>query len=158
MERTYSIEEKDFPEMTVLTVKTKDKVRAMGTYIRGVFEQTRIRGLKPAGPLFTVYFEKPQGDAPVEYELCLPVEGPTAELDKLADMGGDPCLYLRVKGSYSQFGAAYKALGDFAAAGGYEMSGPPREVYVHGPLLGFLTFIPTMVTDIYFPIAKRKMS
>lgn len=156
MEQAYSITEKDFPEMTVLSLKTKDSIRAMGKYIGGLFGQARIRGLKPSGPLFTVYFEKPEGEAPVEYELCLPVEGPTVELDKLADMGGDPCLYLRVKGSYSQFGAAYKALESYMAAGGYEMSGPPREVYVHGPLLGFMTFIPTMVTDIYFPIGKTK--
>jgi effector-binding domain-containing protein len=128
----------------------------MGSYIRGLYEQARDRALKPAGPLFTVYFEKPEGDGPVEYELCLPVEGRTEELDKLADMGGDPCLFMRVKGSYAQFGAAYKALTDFVAAGGYELAGPPREVYVRGPLLGFLAFIPTMVTDIYFPIAKRK--
>ena len=156
MEKTYSIEEKDFPEMTVLTVKTKDSIRAMGSYIRGIYEQARIRGLRPDGPIFTVYFEKPEGEAAVEYELCLPVAGPAAELDKLADIGGDPCLYLRVKGSYAQFGAAYKALGDFATAGGYAISGPPQEVYVRSPLLGFLTFIPTMVTDIYFPIARRK--
>jgi effector-binding domain-containing protein len=142
--------------MTVLTVKAKDSIRAMGNHIRGLFEQARIRGLKPDGPLFTVYYEKPEGEAPVEYELCLPVAGPPAELDKLADMGGDPCLYLRVKGSYSQFGAAYKAMTDHVSAKGYELAGPPREVYVRGPLLGFLTFLPTMVTDIYFPIVRRK--
>ena len=73
-------------------------------------------------------------------------------------MGGDPCLYLRVKGSYARFEAAYRALTDHVEAKGYEMSGPPREVYVRGPLFGFLTFIPIMVTDIYFPIKARKGS
>lgn len=156
MGNAYEIVERDFPEMTVLSVKTKDSLRAMGTYIKGLYEQASERGLKASGPIFTVYFEKPTNPENVEYEMFLPVEGPSEELDKLADLGGDPCLYLRVKGSYAQFEAAYKALEDRFAAGGYEMAGPPREVYVRGPFLGFLTFIPTMVTDIYFPIKAKK--
>lgn len=158
MESSYTIEERDFPEMTVLSVKTKDSLKAMGTYIKGLYEQAAERGLKASGPLFTVYFEKPTDPSNVEYEMFLPVEGPSEELDKLADMGGDPCLYLRVKGSYARFEAAYRALTDHVEAKGYEMSGPPREVYVRGPLFGFLTFIPIMVTDIYFPIKARKGS
>ncbi len=156
MKTAYAVKEKDFPEWTVLSLKTKDSLRAMGKHIGGLYGQAKLRGLRPDGPLFTVYFEKPEGEAPVEYELCLPVEGPTAELDKLTDIGGDPCLCLRVRGSYAQFGAAYKAMGDFVTAGGYRLSGPPREVYVRGPLFGFMTFLPTMVTDIYFPILDRK--
>lgn len=153
MNQPYSIEERIFPEMTVLSVRTTDTLRAMGSYIKGLYEQAKSRDLRPTGPLFTIYFEKPGEKPELEYELNLPVEGPPEELDKLADMGGDPCLHLRVKGSYAQFGAAYGALTDYAAKKGYELAGPPREVYVHGPLLGFLTFIPTMVTDLYFPVA-----
>ena len=59
MESSYTIEERDFPEMTVLSVKTKDSLKAMGTYIKGLYEQAAERGLKASGPLFTVYFEKP---------------------------------------------------------------------------------------------------
>jgi len=158
MNQPYSIEERSFPEMTVLSVRTTVTLRAIGSYIKGIYEQAKIRGLRPTGPLFTVYFEKPGDKSNVEYEMFLPVEGPSEELDKLADMGGDPCLYLRVKGSYARFEAAYRALTDHVEAKGYEMSGPPREVYVRGPLFGFLTFIPIMVTDIYFPIKARKGS
>lgn len=152
MNQPYSIEERSFPEMTVLSVRTTDTLRAMGSYIKGLYAQAKTRGLRPTGPLFTVYFEKPGEKPELDYELNLPVEGPPEELDKLADMGGDPCLYLRVKGSYAQFGAAYGTLTEYAAKKGYALAGPPREVYVRGPLLGFLTFIPNMVTDIYFPV------
>ena len=157
MNQPYSIEERKFPEMTVLSVRTVDTLRAMGSYIKGLYEQAARRGLRPAGPIFTVYFEKPGEKPELDYEMNLPVEGLPEELDKLADMGGDPCLYLRVKGSYAQFGAAYSALTEYAARNGYELAGPPREVYIRGPLLGFLSFIPTMVTDIYFPVATFAM-
>lgn len=155
MDEPFMIEERTFPEMTVLSVRTRDDFKAMGTHIRALYGQARLRNLAPSGPLFTVYFEKPEGNNPVDYELCLPVEGRPEELDKLADFGGEKCLYLRVKGSYGQFGAAYKAFEDELYRRGIQPIAPPREVYVRGPLLGFLTFIPVMVTDIYFPIGEK---
>lgn len=155
MKKVFVIEERTFPEMTVLSVRTKDSLMAMGKYIGGLYEQASVRGLRAGGPVFAVYFEKPEKGASAEYELFLPVEGPPDELDKLADIGGDPCLYLRLKGSYAHFEEAYQALTDHVAAKGYEMIAPPREVYVRGPLFGFLTFIPTMITDIYFPIKAK---
>lgn len=155
MAGAFEVEEKDFPKMTVLKVRAKDTMMAMGKYIMAVLKLAREKGLKASGALFSIYLEKPVGMERTEYEICLPVEGPPEELDRLDDMGGDPCLFLRVKGSYSQFASAYAALEADAKAKGIEFAGPPREVYVKGPLLGFLTFIPTMVTDIYFPIRKR---
>jgi effector-binding domain-containing protein len=155
MKGAFAIEEKDFPEMTVLKVHAKDRIQAMGKYIGILFRLARTKRLKAAGKLFSIYHEKPEGKDKVDYEICLPVEGPPEELDKLEDMGGDRCLYLRLPGSYSRFGSAYSALEKAAEDKELEFAGPPREVYVRGPLLGFMTFIPTMVTDIYFPIRKR---
>ncbi len=81
----FVIEERVFPEMTILSVRTKDSLKAMGGYTKGLYEQANLRGLRPAGPVFAIYFEKPVDPKNVEYELCLPVEGPPDELDKLAD-------------------------------------------------------------------------
>lgn len=155
MKGEFAIEERDFPEVTVLKVHAKDRVQAMGKYIGGLFQLARSKRLKAAGKLFTIYLEKPQGQEKVDYEICLPVEGPPEELDKLEDIGGDPCLCLRLPGSYSGFGGAYSALEKAVKDRGLEIAGPPREVYVRGPLLGFMAFIPTMVTDIYFPVRRR---
>lgn len=154
MADSYHIEECDFPEMTVLSNRVKDSLYAMGKYIKELYKHAAMRGLRPSGPVFSIYFEKPADPSSVDYEMALPVEGPAEELDKLADMGGDPCLRLRLKGPYSKFEEAYAAMGDYIAKGGYEMAGPPREVYVRSPLL-FGAF-PTPITDIYFPIKPRK--
>jgi effector-binding domain-containing protein len=154
MANSTNIEECDFPEMTVLSHREKDSLYSMGKHIKELYKNAAIRGLKPSGPAFSVYFEKPTDPGSVDYEILLPVEGPQEELDKLADMGGDPCLRLRVKHSYKKFEAAYQALSDYVAKEGYEISGPPREVYVRGPMLfGLLS---TQVTDIYFPIKAKK--
>ena len=134
MEKTFAVEKRTFPSMTVLSVRTVDTLMAMGKYIKGLYGQAARRGLRPAGPVFTLYYEKPGEKPELEYELCLPVTGPAEELEQLADMGGDTCLYLRVKGSYAQFGKAYAALVEFADTSGWTISGPPREIYVRGPL------------------------
>lgn len=155
MNKAFEIDEADFPEATILSLRAKDSIMAMGKRIGGLYRLARERGLKPDGPIYAVYYEKPEGNAPLDYEMCLPVEGATEVLDKLEVRGGDRCLHLRVKGSYSQFESAYAALGKALADRGLTPSGPPREVYTRGPLLGFMTFIPIMVTDIYFPIEKK---
>lgn len=152
MADTYPVEECDFPEMTVLSVRVKDSLKAMGKHIGELYSQAKLRDLVPDGPVFAIYLEKPGDPNLVDYEMHLPVEGPSEELDKLTDIGGDRCLKLRVKGPYSKLGGAYEFLSAYASKGGYEMAGPPREVYVRGPLLGF---IPTTVTDIYFPVKAK---
>lgn len=152
MNEPFRITREDFPEYEVISVRTRDSLYSMGKHIGALYRLAKSRNLTPAGPLFTVYYEKPTDPQKVDFEMFLPVAGDPAELDKLVDYGGDPCLKLRLKGSYSRFDAAYKALGDELAAKGLEMSGPPREVYVKGPLFGFITFLPIMVTDIYYPI------
>lgn len=152
MKEPYRVTEEDFPEYEVLSIRTKDALGAMGKHIGGLYAQARRQGLKPAGPIFSVYYEKPTNPGSVDYEMFLPVEGPSEQLDKLVDFGGDRCLKARHSGSYADLSGAYAALEAEVAKRGFAMSGPPREVYVRGPLLGFLSFIPTMVTDIYFPV------
>ncbi len=148
----FEISEAEFPEETVLSVRTKDTLGAMGKHIRGLYALATSKGLKSAGPVFAVYYEKPVNPSSVDYSIYLPVQGEAEELDKHEDFGGDRCLKLRLKGSYSRFKEAYAALEAEFAKRKLEMGGPPREVYVRGPLLGFITFIPIMITDIYFPI------
>ena len=81
--------------------------------------------------------------------MHLPVDGSAGGV---TEIGGETCAYLRLKGSYKQFASAYAALGEYIQNNGLEVIAPPREVYIRGPLFGFMTFIPTMITDIYFTL------
>lgn len=143
---------KKYPIQNVITIRTRDSLYAMGKYIGQLHKKARAAGLKPAGKIYCVYYEKPEDPQNVDYEMGLPVSSVT---DETTQIGGEDCVYLRVKGSYKQFGDAYQAMSDYIQKENIELSGPPREVYVKGPLLGFMTFIPTMITDIYFPIKEK---
>lgn len=152
MKQPYEFSEAHFPEYEIISVRAKDSLKGMGKYIGTLFSMMRQRQLEPAGPIFAVYHEQPTNPEAVDYEMCLPVAGNGNALDDLVDFGGDRCLKTTHKGAYDGLGAAYAALEDEMTRRGLTIGGPPREVYVRGPLLGFLSFIPTMVTDIYFPI------
>ena len=149
MKNQWNIELKTFEPIKVVSIRTKDSLYAMGKYFGQLYGKARNGGLRPSGPLFCVYYEKPDDPQAVDYELFLPVSG---NAEGVRDFGGERCAWLRLHGSYSQFGAAYQAMGDWVAERKLEMIAPPREVYVRGPLFGFLTFIPVMVTDIHFPV------
>lgn len=147
----YVVSEKNYPEQTVVYIRRKASLYEMGKIIRELFSTARSLKRKPAGTIFSIYYEKPEDPKSVDYEMCLPVQG-QADAEGLKKIGGEKCAYLRVKGSYKQFEQAYGAVGQYVESKGYKAAAPPREVYVRGPLLGFLTFIPTMITDIYFPV------
>jgi len=154
MGSAFDVGKKTFPLLSAISIRTRDSLFAMGKLIGSLYGKAREAGRSPAGSVFCVYYEKPVDPKSVDYEMFLPVSGEADEAKGIARLGGENCLYLRVKGSYSQFGAAYDALSAFVEEHKLRMIAPPREVYVRGPLLGFLTFIPIMVTDIYFPIAE----
>ena len=149
----FDIEERNFPSYSAISIRTRDSLAAMGKMIGRLYGRAREAGRKSAGPVFCVYYEKPVDPQSVDYEMFLPLSGEADAAKGIAKIGGENCVYLRVKGAYSQFESAYEALSNFMTARKLEMIAPPREVYVRGPLFGFLTFFPIMVTDIYFPIA-----
>ena len=144
-----NIEQKVFPKQNVISIREKASLRDMGRIIGRLYKKARDAGLKPAGKIFTVYWEKPEDPDNVDYEICLPVEG---SAEGVTETGGETCAFLRVKGSYKQFESAYAALSEYIKCNDLEVAAPPREVYVRGPLFGFVTFIPIMITDIYFPL------
>lgn len=151
----YEITKKKYPEQNVIYIRTRDSLYSMGKYISQLYKTARKATVEPAGPIFTMYYEKPTDPKSVDYEMALPVNGElnTGEI-RTKKIGGENCIYLRLKGSYKQFEDAYREMSDYIEKNNIELSGPPREVYVRGPLFGILTFIPIMITDIYFPIKE----
>ena len=145
------ITQRRYPEQYVLHKRTRDSLGSMGKYIRELDKRRKELGLAGAGPFFAIYYEEPTNPQSVDYELLYPVDA-TTETENIRKIGGENCAYLRVKGSYSQLGEAYKSLIEYVTEEKLEVAAPPREVYVKPPLLGFLFFIPTMITDIYFPL------
>ncbi len=146
----YRIEEATFPRRAVLRKRMKDSLRAMGKLIGGLYGEAGARRLKPAGPVFAIYYEKPQDPESVDYEMCLPVEGDDEALENLDEIGGEACLRIVWRGSYKGLSGVYDALSARVQDGNLGLVAPPREVYVRGPLLGFIRV--GLVTEVWFPI------
>lgn len=158
MKSEFKVEVKTFNQNNVVSVRTVDSLYSMGSYIRKLYRIASRNKLKPKGHIFTIYYSDVDNPKEVDYEMHLPVDK-DIDTDSFSTkvIGGEECVYLRVKGSYNKLGKAYQAIIDYVNEYNYEIIKPPREVYVRGPLLGFLFFIPTMITDIYFPIKKKEI-
>jgi DNA-binding transcriptional MerR regulator len=55
-------------------------------------------------------------------------------------------------GTYNTLYRAYAALGSWIEANGYDITGPARDIYLHG---GPDQFNPTYVTELQFPVERR---
>lgn len=88
----------------------------------------------------------------MDFEILFPVEA-NGENEYIKKIGGEHCAYLSYRGSYKDLHIAHEAVRAYMKNNKLKREGSFREVYVKRPLLGVLFFIPTMVTDIYFPLA-----
>ncbi len=117
-------------------------------------------GFVPAGMPHAVYFTAPDAgpESEAQWELWAPVAGdaPAAGPDERG-LGVKQVPPQRVaatihKGPYEGVEATYRELGGWIATEGYEMSGPPMEIYMSDPN----EVAPEeYLTEIQFPVAKR---
>ncbi len=140
----------EFEKKECLSIKTKDSLFAMGKYIRKLRAEAKSLGVEQVSPVFTIYYEEPEDPKNVEYEVYLPINTAISGVTK--SIGGEYCANIRIEGSIKQFEEAHNTLTDYIKNNNHEAVGHLIVVYVKGPLLGFLAFIPTMITDFYFPL------
>ena len=118
------------------------------------------KGLTPSGPPVGVYYNAP-GQVPddhLSWELRSPIagdpppEGPDEQglgIRKLAAVQVAATIH---KGPYDDVGDTYGALMGWVAENGYEVAGPPEEVYLSNP---DETPPEELVTEVRFPVRKR---
>ena len=118
------------------------------------------KGLTPSGPPVGVYYNAPGqvSDDQLSWELRspiageLPPEGPDERglgIRKLAAVQVAATIH---KGPYDDVGDTYGALMGWVAENGYEVAGPPEEVYLSNP---DVTPPEELVTEVRFPVRKR---
>jgi len=116
-------------------------------------------GFVPAGMPHAVYFTAPDAGPESEalWELWAPIagDGPDAGPDKsglgVKHVPAQLVASTMHKGAYENIEPTYRALGEWIAAEGYQMSGPPMEIYYSDP-----NEVPPeeYLTEIRFPVAK----
>jgi effector-binding domain-containing protein len=91
--------------------------------------------IEPAGPPFVIYHGVPQGDTPVDLEICAPL-GRAADPPmgwRLAELPAGMFATLMHVGPYDTIGTAYETLTSWIGTHDLVMAGPPREVYFSPP-------------------------
>lgn len=119
------------------------------------------KGYVPSGPPSGMYFNMP-GQVPndqLAWELRSPIAGDVAPsgpdqqglgIKRVAATQAATTMH---KGPYEKVGEIYQALAGWIAQNGYEVAGPPEEVYLTNPAE---TRPEDLLTEIRFPIRKGK--
>lgn len=114
------------------------------------------KGLQMAGPPFGIYFNSPQEvkEEELMYEIAIPFAGEAEEEGrvKIKIIPGQVVLSRVYKGPYSECGMALGTLAEYAYKNGYEIVGPPMEVYLSDPNE---TPEKELLTEVNFPVIKK---
>jgi len=114
------------------------------------------KGLQMMGPPFGVYYNSPQ-EVPVEelmYEVGMPFAGEAVEEGRVKIKTVQEKLVLSSvhKGPYNEVGKVYGAIAQYAYQNGYEIIGPPMEIYLSDPNE---TPENELLTECTFPVIKK---
>ncbi len=107
-----------------------------------------------AGPPMTIYHDEGYKEKDVDVEVAFPItrDVPSKGEFKCLELPGyDQVVATIHKGSYESISGAYNAMGKWIETNGYQIVGPPREIYLTDP---GKTKPHENVTEIQFPVAK----
>jgi len=146
--------------MTVAFVSMKGPYTLMEEAFGRLYGWIGQKGYIPAGPPLGTYFNDPQQVPAAEllWELRSPIAGDVTPIgpDKrglgVKRVEGAEVAATMHKGPYDKIGAIYGALVGWIAANGYEIAGPPEEVYLSDP---GKTPPQELLTEVRFPVRKR---
>lgn len=125
-----------------------------------LYDWLREKGYDPAGPPYGVYFNSPE-QVPAEellWEIHCPIGGDVAPIGPderglgVKRVEGAEVAATMHKGPYHQVGSTYGALVGWIMENGYEIVGPPEELYLTDPAY---TPAEELLTEVRFPVRKK---
>jgi effector-binding domain-containing protein len=112
-------------------------------------------GLQMSGPPFAVYYSSPEEMArgEIQFEVGVPFVGEAQEGDnvQIKSFPAQNVLSVIHKGPYNQIAPAYAALMEYATRNGFEVIGPPMELWLTNPMEVAES---ELLTEIRFPVTK----
>lgn len=135
----YSVTVTDVPVQHVVATRRTTDLAHVGAAIESGFTALMgylgPRGIAPAGAPMAIYHDVIDTDVEGTIELCLPVPSPVDGADDVhgVELPAGPVATTVHQGPYDQLRPAYHTLEGWIAEHGYEIAGPPREVYVDDP-------------------------
>ncbi len=130
-----------------------DDMRRLLGQLMGWVEQ---EGLQMTGPPFAVYYSMPEDMAKghMQFEVGVPISGRAQETDdiKIKTFPAQNVLSAIHKGPYNQISSVYAALTEYITNNGYEVIGPPMELWLNNPMEVAES---ELLTEVRFPVAKK---
>jgi len=149
------LEQKTIPAQQVISILHQGTYDEIGSVYRLLRKWADERGVKVVGRGLTVFHDPPSelDQASARYEVCLPVVGEVHGEGGVAvkTLPQATVVYIIHRGPYAQIPARYTEILAWIDAQGYEISGPPREVYLRRPR-GRAADSTDCVTEIQFPV------
>ena len=149
---------KETQPMTVAFLAMQGPYAQMPQAMGQLYGYVGAKGMTPTGMPHAVYFTAPDEgpESEARWELRAPVAGAADECGPDANgLGVRHVAQMKVastmyKGPYEGIEPAYRELGEWIAAEGYQMTGPPMELYYSDPAQ-----VPPeeYLTEIQFPVA-----
>lgn len=146
--------------MTVAFIAKKGPYSLISQTFGELYGWIGEKGYIPSGPPVGVYFNDPQ-QVPAEellWELCSPIagdvtsSGPDERGLGVRRVEGMEVAATIHKGPYDKIGPVYGALAGWIMENGYEIAGPPEEVYLSDP---GQTPPQELLTEVRFPARKK---
>ncbi len=129
-----------------------DMGRLLGQLL-GWIEQ---EGLQMTGPPFAVYYSTPEEMArgEMQFDVGVPFSGTAHETDniKIKTFPAQNVLVAIHKGPYSHISSVYAAMMEHITNNGYEVIGPPMELWLNNPMEVAES---ELLTEVRFPVARK---
>ena len=155
----YDVVVKKIEPLRVLSIRQiAPKPEDVGNFLGEAAMAVVGQGINPVAPPFTIFYDPELQETNMDIETVLPVE---KSVDVAIELEGCRKVIAQTlegieaacvvhQGDYDDFEQPYAVLGQWIESNGYEIVGPPREVYLKAPEEG-----QQPITEIQYPVAKR---
>ena len=128
----------------------------IGELFEEMFSYLGQKGVTPSGPPFVIYHDEEFRETDADVEVVVPMggqipEGERIRMRRLPEV--EEMASVIHNGSYETIGETYGQLMGWIEDSGYQIAGPGREIYLHGPESG--DDPSTYVTEIQMPLTKK---
>jgi len=149
-------EKKAFEARTVIAIEHRGSHDEIGKVYHELREWAEENGAAVTDRGLTIFLSPPNEFDPASavFEVCMPVQS-AAKGDarvKVKELPACTVASVTVKGPYAQIPAHYTEMLAWLSAEGWEIDGPPREVYIKRPKADGSGDPGEFVTEIQFPI------
>jgi effector-binding domain-containing protein len=149
------IVEKHVPDIRIAGIRWKGRYCETGQYFGRL---CRAVGRHIAGKPFNLYYDEGYKEEDADVESCVPVrEGREIRVPEgisIRTLPGGRVVSIVHKGPYDQLGRSYEKIATYLKEKSYNVTTPPREIYIKGPGMIFKGNPKNYLTEIQFPVAE----